>query len=715
MTQMRKRHVVIRQLSALEALGGVTNICSDKTGTLTQGKMIVRKVWLPKSGMYTLEGSERASDPTSGSVICNEEGAPDFPEEEDVQDTVQDRKEDEKFDMSLTKSSVATVTPHLQRFLNTISLCNLTRMHFDEQNKTWQTIGDPTETALQIFAHRFDFGKKRLEDECGWRLLAEYPFDSSLKRMTVVYQEQNTDPLQVMTKGAVEYLIERCTKICLGHGGEETFSTLKQGVLRQMTMLANQGLRVLAVAQKTLNNKDNLPIEDLPREAAESNLTLLGLAGLYDPPRLETKDAVSSCSSAGIKVHMLTGDHASTASAIAKEVGILPSSKSYSSAIASSLSKQSKAQSVVMTATEFDKLTDTEIDTLPFLPLVIARCAPNTKTRMVHALHRRKHFVAMTGDGVNDAPSLQAADVGIAMGLTGSDVAKGAASMVLTDDNFASIVNAIEEGRRMFDNIQRFILHLLTGNVGEVILLIAGLGFQDDSGTSVFPLSPLAILWINMLTSSFPAFGLGREKADPNVMRRPPQDGRRGVFTLQIIVDLFVYGTIMGTLTLLSFVIIVYGVGSGELGLDCNKNYSPECSVVFRARAAVFVEVTWLILISAWEFTSMRQSMFAFNPKSSKDSHFLFPLLRNVYGNWVLFYSVLIGAVSVVPAVYVPGLNRKVFKHSPIGWEWGLAVGAVVAFVSGIEGWKACKRRFGLFNGNNVLIDDNKMVMKDEV
>ena len=233
-------------------------------------------------------------------------------------------------------------------------------------------------------------------------------------------------------------------------------------------------------------------------------------------------------------------------------------------------------------------MSDDYIDQLPTLPLIIPRCAPNTKTRMIAALHRRGAFAAMTGDGVNDAPSLQAAEIGIAMGLAGSDVAKGASDIVLTDDNFASIVNAIKEGRRMFDNIQKFVLHLLCGNVAEVILLIVGLAFQDESGSSVFPLSPLQILWINMLTSSFPAFGLGREKASSDIMQRPLHKHKRGVFTLEIVIDMIVYGTIKGTCTLLTFIVIIYGAAISDLGVDCNRQYSQSCDSVFRARAAVF-------------------------------------------------------------------------------------------------------------------------------
>jgi Na+-exporting ATPase len=338
-------------------------------------------------------------------------------------------------------------------------------------------------------------------------------------------------------------------------------------------------------------------------------------------------------------------------------------------------------------------MTDAEIDAMPELPLVIARCAPDTKTRMIEALRRRGLFMAMTGDGVNDAPSLSSADVGIAMGMAGSDVAKGAAKIVLTDDKFNSIVSAIREGRRMFDNIQKFVLHLLASNVGEVILLIAGLGFQDVNNSSVFPLSPLQILWINMITSSFPAFGLGREKASSDVMRRPPHDTKRGVFTIQIMVDMLVYGFLMGICTLMTFVIVIYGVNNGDLGIDCNKSYGDTCGPVFRARAAVFAELTWLILISAWEFKSIRRSMFRLDPASESR----FPFFKDVFENQFLFWSVIIGALSVFPAVYIPGLNTTVFKHVGITWEWGLSFGSVFVFVLGIEAWKAVKRHWHLF------------------
>lgn len=706
-TVMRKANVVVRDLSALEALGGVTNICSDKTGTLTQGAMIVKKAWLPSKTVYTVRDSMDPSNPTAGTVTQAEVKLEDEKRDYDQERTTQAIKfdvPDEKANPAPKKEpeTEAEITPDLRMFLLSAALCNLATVRYDQQDEKWKTTGEPTEIALQVFTHRFKLGKKSLEAK-GWTQVAEFPFDSSIKRMSVIYQvpegnDAQIDPSNsiVFTKGAVERILDLCSHIGTGEDRQPMTEEIKAQVLDQMTNFASQGQRVLAVAYKSWDGKYKAPedhspaADDAVRTIVERDLILLGLAGIYDPPRRETTPAIHECSNAGIKVHMLTGDHPETAKAIAKEVGIIPHNLGVFPA--------SIAANLVVKATDFDKLTDEEIDALEELPLVIARCAPETKTRMIDALRRRNAFMAMTGDGVNDAPSLSRADVGIAMG-SGSDVAKSAAKIVLTDDKFNSIVAAIREGRRMFANIQKFVLHLLTSNVGEVILLIAGLGFRDDSGLSVFPISPLQILWINMLTSSFPAFGLGREKANADVMRKPPHDKSRGVFTNQILVDMMVYGVLMGTCTLMTFVIVVYGMYGGHLGSDCNISYSDGCNAVFRARAAVFAELTWMILVSAWEFKDIRRSLFRLNP----DDESSFPVFKDIYENRFLFWAVVIGAVSVFPAVYIPYLNTSVFKHKGISWEWGVVFGMTILFVVGMEAWKFVKRTFN-------ILDDHKVV-----
>lgn len=708
MKRMVRRKVIVRKLDALEALGGVTNICSDKTGTLTQGRMITKKAWIPGVGIYSVERTGDPFDPNSGAIRL---GA--APTEEPDADKEYERKQQErdqarsalalKFDEPVGRKKPAEekgansddeeevrdgerpdVIPELEKMLLTAALCNIAKVRFDDEKGKWIGNGDPTEIALAVFAQRFSFERAKLT-EVGWKPVSEYPFDSAIKRMAVVYRSPSGEDL-ILAKGAVERILERC--VAYGPQGEPIAEDHKNEVFRQMSLLADQGFRVLALAQRSFSR--NLPEaewKNVDRDEVEQGYTFLGLVGIYDPPRLETKDAIKACTTAGIQVHMLTGDHPSTARAIARDVGIIP--RDFSTLPADVVA------SMVKTGVEFDAMSDEEIDNLPTLPFVIARCAPDTKTKMIMALRRRNRFSAMTGDGVNDAPSLSEADVGIAMGMNGSDVAKSASAIVLTDDNFASIVNAVEEGRRMFDNIQKFILHLLVSNVGEVILLIIGLAFQDENKFSVFPLAPLEILWINMITSSFPAFGLGLEDATADIMRRDPHDNKKGVFTTQILVDMLVYGTIMGACSLCTFVIVVYGVGNGNLGRNCNASYSPECDTVFRARGAVFAQLTWLILISAWEFKSIRRSMFRLDPYQTEHR---FPFFRDIYANKFLFWSVIIGALSVFPVIYIPGLNTNVFKHKGISWEWGLSIGAVPVFILGVETWKYIKRKYGLFN-----------------
>lgn len=709
--------LLYRDLSALEALGGVTNICSDKTGTLTQGAMIARKVWLPSSDVYTVHESEDPNDPTVGRVTHRMIPLDDSGENQIKRDFDQERSAPAlKFDVPQEKldqnkstepepeEGPPTTTASLNAFLLASSLCNLATVRYDQQLSKWQTTGEPTEIALQVFSHRFEVRKKDLE-ATGWRQIAEFPFDSNIKRMSVVYNAPSDNAYGVpstyslvYTKGAVERIVDLCSTVGEGADKQPLTDQVKDKVLKQMDELASQGLRVLAVASKQWDGRFSSTATGITedtgdsglRAQVESNLTLLGLAGIYDPPRRETTPAIAECANAGIKVHMLTGDHPATATAIAKEVGIIPRNLAILPA--------ATANSIVLKATDFDKLTDDEIDALDELPLVVARCAPNTKTRMIEALRRRGAFMAMTGDGVNDAPSLSNADVGIAMG-SGSDVAKSASKIVLTDDKFNSIVAAIREGRRMFDNIQKFILHLLSTNVGEVILLIVGLAFKDDSGFSVFPISPLAIIWINMLTSSFPAFGLGREKASAEVMRKPPQT--RGIFTWQVLTDMAVYGFLMGVGCLATFVIVVYGANGGNLGHDCNKTFSDACIPVFRARAAVFALLTWDILIAAWEFKSLRRSMFALNPGAS--GGLLVQFCRDMYANRFLFWAVFVGMVSVFVTINVPTINTSFFKHTRITWEWGLVFGFFLLFVAGTEMWKLIKRSYGLLDDHAVV------------
>jgi Na+-exporting ATPase len=670
--RMVERNVIVRNLKALEALGGVTNICSDKTGTLTQGKMIVKKAWIPGRGTYAVGTTNEPFNPTEGTLGLNSSQ----PKEIDFSSEAGDGE-------SINGPELVQSDTTLREYLNVASLANLASV--TQVDNQWHARGDPTEIAMQVFATRYNWNRLRLSHGEGaqWRQVAEFPFDSDVKKMSVIFEDTHAKKQHLFTKGAVERVLTSCPRVAHGDDIIEFTEQLKADTLENMESLARLGLRVLALASRTdIRHVDDNEAE-LERSEFESDLVFRGLIGLYDPPRPESAPSVRQCHQAGIGVHMLTGDHPETARAIALEVGILPSRISEVSA--------DVAKTMVMAASDFDKLTDDQIDKLPLLPLVIARCAPQTKVRMIEALHRRKCFVAMTGDGVNDSPSLKRADVGIAMGQAGSDVAKEASDIVLTDDNFASILNAVEEGRRMFDNIQKFVLHVLAENIGQALTLLIGLAFKEKNGVSVFPISPVEIMWIIMITSGFPDMGLGFEPAVVEIMDRPPQNLKQGVFTPELMCDMIVYGLWLACLCLASFTLVLFGFGNGtaDIGTDCNISVGDGCRVVFRARATTFASLTWFALFLAWEMLHMRRSFFRMQPKSKYPFTQWF---RDVWRNQFLFWSIVGGIVTMFPILYIPGLNTTVFKHAPITWEWGIVFVESVLFFCGIEAWKFAKR-----------------------
>jgi potassium/sodium efflux P-type ATPase len=696
--RMVARNVIVRNLKSLEALGAVTDICSDKTGTLTQGKMVLKRAWIPAKGTYGVGVTNEPFNPTVGDLTfsAEEPRVMDF----DKEQKPQDYKE-------LLENNDALV-----QFMRVASLANLATVHrMDHEEGEWTARGDPTEIAIQVFASRFQWNRLKFTqgDNPTWKQVAEFPFDSDVKKMSVIFEEMETQKKYVFTKGAVERVIFSCSKLFQADGDSpvEMTEEIRENILANMEALAAQGLRVLALASKDFEGTITKG-EEVKRDGVEDDLTFRGLVGLYDPPRNESGPAVRQCQKAGITVHMLTGDHPGTARAIAAEVGILPSNMD-------TLAKD-VADAMVMTAGQFDKLSDEEVDKLPLLPLVIARCAPQTKVRMIEALHRRKAFAAMTGDGVNDSPSLKRADVGIGMG-TGSDVAKDASDIVLSDDNFASILNAIEEGRRMFDNIQKFILHLLAQNIAQAMVLLIGLAFKDATDLSVFPLSPVEVMWIIMITSGLPDMGLGFEVAAPDVLQRPPQDLKRGVFSLEVMLDMVVYGTWIAALCLSSFCLVMFAWGDGDLGINCNDSYSERCDTVFRARATCFACLTWFSLFLAWQMVDLRRSFFRMQPGSKK---YFTQWMLDVWRNKFLFFAIIAGFITIFPVLYIPVINDIVFKHKGISWEWGIVFIATILFFLGVEAWKWTKRVYfrrqakktGALRGRNGSIDHETRVFE---
>lgn len=705
---MADKNVIIRKLDSLEALGAVNDICSDKTGTLTQGKMLARQIWVPRLGTIEVSRTDEPFNPRAGHVTLKAAISPldDF-DSYDGKVKVYDSLEKEKWDGD---GSAIDGTEYFTEWLETAALANQARVFQDRDTREWKVQGDPTEVALQVFTARMGMFRSDITNEIDahndkkhcpsakyiastdpkYLFLTEFPFDSTIKRMSTVYKNHIDNSISVFSKGAIESILECCT---YWHGpgtAAKKAILLKDKDIKYIQLIvqriASQGLRVLALAKKTIPSKaSDMELERLKidRELAESELCFLGLVGIYDPPRKETASAIQKFHDAGITVRMLTGDYPGTAKAIATEIGLLPKNLGCFT--------KEQMDSVIMTGTEFDQLCNDEIDKLPCLPLIVARCSPQTKVRMIEALHRRSKFCAMTGDGVNDSPSLKMADVGIAMGINGSDVAKDASDIILSDDNFASILNAVEEGRRMTDNIQKFVLQLLAGNWAQTLFMIVGISFFDDQGMSVYPLSPVEVLWVIIVTACFPAMALGIEKAAPDLMQRPPHDSKMGIFTWEVIIDMFFYGLIMAISCMASFTTVAFGTENGISGYNCNTEDNASCKGIFRARSATFATLTWCELVLAWEVMDARRSFFRMHPELGPP---VGQFLKDLVSNKFLFWSVVIGFATAFPVVYIPVINTKVFLHGPIGYEWGFALGYTLAFLLGVEFYKYLKRLY---------------------
>jgi Ca2+-transporting ATPase len=472
--RMVKRKALIRKLPAVETLGSVNTICSDKTGTLTQNKMVVQQVeTVGNSWKVTGEGYQPVGEFFQDGEIPN---------------------------------SLLSNHPELEILLMACVLCNDATL---SQEEDWHILGDPTEGALLTLAGKAGLEQPTLNSKI--RRVLDFPFDSDRKRMSVVCNlgAYDVSPLQnelvLLIKGSPEIVLERCIAY---HNGNETLpldENSRSSILQTNDRLAQNALRVLAIAYKSLTE---VPSED-GAKSSEQELIWLGLVGMMDAPRTEAKAAVAECLQAGIRPIMITGDHQLTAKAIAQQLGI------------------AKEGDRILTGRELQQLSQTELEREVNDVSIYARVSPEHKLRIVQALQTQGRFVAMTGDGVNDAPALKQADIGIAMGITGTDVSQEASDMVLLDDNFATIVAATEEGRVVYSNIRRFIKYILGSNVGEVIVIAAAplLGLPD------VPLTPLQILWMNLVTDGLPALALAVEPAEPNIMNRPPIDPKASIFS----------------------------------------------------------------------------------------------------------------------------------------------------------------------------------------
>ena len=569
--RMVKKHAIVKKLPAVETLGSATVICSDKTGTLTQNKMTVKK------------------------IFCNNK--------------------------LMSIEDINTIDSELEKLIYTSMLCNDTKVAADKT-----LTGDPTETALVDMGFTLDFNPANFETR---PRVKEIPFDSDRKLMTTV--NKVGDKYIVYTKGGIDELLARCSRYIINGEIKKNLSEYINEIEKNNENMAQDALRVLAMAYKELDREPT----DEELKIIESDLIFIGMVGMIDPPRDEVKIAVEKCKKAGIKTVMITGDHKVTAVAIAKELGIL------------------KNESEAITGAQLEEMSQEELEKNVRNYSVYARVSPEHKVRIVKAWQANGEIVAMTGDGVNDAPALKTADIGCAMGIVGTDVAKEAADVILTDDNFATIVSSVEEGRRIYDNILKAIQFLLSSNVGEIVVLFLTIlitpwissTFGIDIGL-IEILLPIHILWINLVTDSLPALALAVDPAEDDIMERKPIKSGKGIFTKGMSWRIIYQGFMIGLITLAAFLI----------GLATPVEELPE--VYHDGRLLTNEEVRVEIgQTMAFTVLALSELVHVFNIRNNKKSIFK----THPFNNKMLLLAIFVSAMLMFVILFVPAL-RNIFS-----------------------------------------------------
>jgi Ca2+-transporting ATPase len=587
--RMARRKAIVRRLAAVETLGSTDVICSDKTGTLTQNVIVVRRIVTPENACEVTGNGYSAG----GGFVAG------------------------------GKTIDIKADPGLQELLRAGVLCN---------NATYETMGDKliitgdsTEVSLLVAGAKAGMQKILLEDDCPRQI--EVSFSAETRFMMTVNRCDGRNI--AYAKGAPEVIIDHCASIQAGSRVEPITEDARRRFLRDNEAMAGQGMRVLAFAWKEVQSPG---IENIA--VLESGMTFLGLAGMIDPPRPEARESVGQCRSAGINVVMITGDQALTASSIARDIGIMDE------------------KGEVVTGSELNEMSDDELRRRVETIKVYARASPEQKLRIVRAMQSRDHVVAMTGDGVNDAPALKNADIGVSMGLNGTDVAREASDMVLADDNFATIVSAVEEGRNIYDNVRKTVKFLFSGNIGEVLTVLLGILLNLP-----LPLLAIQILWVNLITDSLPAIALGMEPPGSGLMRRRPRRRSEGIINRIMVVDLALIGLV---------------IGLGTLGVFWWMLPSGEVYARTMAFATLVVFQMWNVL----------------NCKAGEGS----ALSRATFNNPYVWAAIVASFALLASIMYVPFL-RELFNIVPLTvQDWALILVLTLPVLIVIELRKAATR-----------------------
>ena len=563
---MSRKNAIVRKLPAVETLGAVNIICSDKTGTLTQNKMTVVKT-------YTLNNLKDISDERNQKANVDE-------------------------------------TELIRSFV----LCS------DASIDGGQDIGDPTEVALVVLGDKFNLEKNTLNAE--YKRVGENPFDSDRKLMSTLNEEGNK--FRVHTKGAIDNILMRSNRILVNGEILPITDEDKSKILKVAENMSDDALRVLGVAFKDVDT-------EIAPEEMEKDLVVVGIVGMIDPPRIEVKGSIEEAKRAGITPIMITGDHKNTAVAIAKELGI-----------ATDISQS-------LTGSEIDSIPDEKFAKEINNYRVFARVSPEHKVKIVRAFKKQGNIVSMTGDGVNDAPSLKSADIGVAMGITGTDVSKGASDMILTDDNFTTIVHAIEEGRNIYNNIKKTIMFLLSCNLGEVLCVF----FATVFGWAM-PLVPTQLLWVNLITDTLPAISLGMDPGDKDVMNRKPRDPKESFFAEGAGMRAIVGGVLIGVLTLVAFYLGI--IHSGDVPI---KEAKDGTEIVTYGRTMAFIVLTFSQLFYSLSMRNSKKTIFEVG----------------FFGNMFLIISIIISIILQVLLISIPPI-AEMFKVTALDpSHWGMVIG----------------------------------------
>ena len=602
MYRMARENSIVRRLPAVETLGCTSVICSDKTGTMTKGEMTVQRIYVnDKALKVTGVGYE-----PQGEFLF----------------------EDKKLDPTKEKE--------LYTLLKTATLCNDAKLEKEEGQ--WIVKGDPTEGALVVAAAKADLWKEEIEKE--EPRINEIPFSSERKRMTTMHEAYGKSKIAYM-KGAPEIVLEKCTKVYTNGKLRKLTDGMRKQMLAVNAAMAIQALRNLGFAYKELSESTtSLDEED------EEGLVFLGIMGMIDPPRGEVKDAIYLCNKAGIKVVMVTGDHKLTAVAVAKALNLVGENEG--------------EEDRVLTGVELDKIGDKEFEKMVDNIVIYARVSPEHKVRIVKALRKKGYICAMTGDGVNDAPALKMADIGVAMGITGTEVTKEASDMVLADDNFATIVKAVREGREIYGNIKKYLTYLLRCNIMEILVLFFAMMLSRESESAI-ALTTIQILWVNLTTDGLPAIALGVDPGDPDLMERKPRDPNESIFTRDVKVYLSAVPILMTVLLLGAY---FYTLGTHDL---------------VEARTQLFTALVLMELANA------------VNARSLKYTVFKVGLFKNKF----LWLAILSSLGLQLMVLYIPILHGIFEVTYPNVFDWTVAVvfTLIVFFSIEIGKYVASRRR----------------------